>query len=323
MNQEAIHYIMQRMSGWLDNRQMVVLQNTLDESVKLTGGREAEKTTAELLDAFIGTKRLEGRSEGTIELYLYNIRTVLNYSEKNACVMTTDDIRQCLVRYQEEHKIGKVTLDNARRNLSSFFRWLEDENYIFKSPLRRIRKIKTTTTVLETYADEDLEKLRDDCKEMRNLAIIDMLNSTGMRVGELVKLDRADVDFEERECIVLGKGDKERLVYFDAKTKLHLKKYLNARTDENPALFVSIRHPHNRLLSSGVELMLRKMGEQSCVNHVHPHKFRRTMATAAIDKGMPIEQVQRLLGHEKIDTTLHYAMVKQNNVKLSHKKYIG
>ena len=237
--------------------------------------------------------------------------------------MTTDDIRQCLVRYQEEHKVGKVTLDNARRNLSSFFRWLEDENYIFKSPLRRIRKIKTTTTVLETSADEDLEKLRDDCKEMRNLAIIDMLNSTGMRVGELVKLDRADIDFEERECIVLGKGDKERLVYFDAKTKLHLKKYLNARTDENPALFVSIRHPYNRLLSSGVELMLRKMGEQSCVNHVHPHKFRRTMATAAIDKGMPIEQVQRLLGHEKIDTTLHYAMVKQNNVKMSHKKYIG
>ena len=323
MNQEMIHFIMQRMAEWLDNRQMIVLQNTLDESMKMAENRQKMKSSEELLNEFIAAKRLEGRSEGTIAVYLHSIGKILEYSDKHICAMTTDDIRKCLNRYQEEHGISRVSLDNIRRNLSSFFKWLEDENHIFKSPVRRIHKIKTTLAVRETYADEELEKLRDNCGEIRNLAIIDMLNSTGMRVGELVSLDRKDINFEERECVVLGKGDKERIVYFDAKTKLHLKKYLNTRTDDNPALFVSIRCPHKRLLSGGIEIMLRKMGEESDIHHVHPHKFRRTMATAAIDKGMPIEQIQRLLGHEQIDTTLHYAMVKQSNVKSAHRKYIG
>ena len=323
MDQGIINFILQQMTGCLNNSQMIRLQNTLNESLKLAEDPSTERTSAELLEAFLAVKRLEGRSDKTLALYRYNIRMILGVSEKNACVMTTDDIRKCLAQYQEEHGVNKATLDNVRRNLSSFFRWLEDENYIFKSPLRRIHKIKTTVSVRDTYADEDLEKLRDDCKELRNLAIIDMLNSTGMRVGELVNLDIADVDFEERECVVLGKGDKERIVYFDARTKLHLRKYLNTRTDRNPALFVSIRNPHKRLLAGGVEIMLKKMGEQCDVHHVHPHKFRRTMATTAIDKGMPIEQVQKLLGHEKIDTTLHYAMVKQSNVKSAHRKYIG
>jgi site-specific recombinase XerD len=243
--------------------------------------------------------------------------------DKNVCVMDTEDIRDFLTQYREEHQICKTTADNIRRVLSSFFKWLEDENYIFKSPMRRIHKIKTTLSVKETYADEELERLRDDCKELRNIAIIDVLNSTGMRVGELEKLDIDDVDFEERECIVLGKGDKERVVYFDARTKLHLKKYLSTRKDSNPALFVSIRRPYKRLQTSGVESMLKKAGITSNVGHVHPHKFRRTMATTAIDRGMPIEQVQKLLGHEKIDTTLQYAMVKQSNVKLAHKKFMS
>ena len=323
MDQGIINFILQQMTGCLNNSQMIRLQNTLNESLKLAEDPSTERTSAELLEAFLAVKRLEGRSDKTLALYRYNIGMILGVFEKNACVMTTDDIRKCLAQYQEEHGVNKATLDNVRRNLSGFFRWLEDENYIFKSPLRRIHKIKTTVSVRDTYADEDLEKLRDDCKELRNLAIIDMLNSTGMRVGELVNLDIADVDFEERECVVLGKGDKERIVYFDARTKLHLRKYLNTRTDRNPALFVSIRNPHKRLLAGGVEIMLKKMGEQCDVHHVHPHKFRRTMATTAIDKGMPIEQVQKLLGHEKIDTTLHYAMVKQSNVKSAHRKYIG
>ena len=257
MNQETANYIMQRMSKYLDNSQMIKLKDTLDESLRRSEDGILEKSSQELLDMFIATKRLE------------------------------------------------------------------DENYIFKSPLRRIHKIKTSIPVRETYADEELEKLRDDCKELRNLAIIDVLNSTGIRVGELVNLDIDDINFEERECVVIGKGDKERIVYFDARTKLHLKKYLRSRNDSNPALFVTIRNPHHRLKAGGVEIMLKKMGEDCKVNHVHPHKFRRTMATTAIDKGMPIEQVQHLLGHEKIDTTLHYAMVKQSNVKMAHKKYIG
>ncbi len=323
MTQETANYIMQRMTKYLDNSQMIKLNEVLEEALRQSEKGIQERSSQELLEMFLATKRLEGRSEKTLFLYRFNIEKMLEKSDKNVCVMSTDDIRSYLASYQEQNSVGKATVDNVRRNLSSFFKWLEDENYIFKSPLRRIHKIKTTVPVKDTYADEDLEKLRDNCEELRNLAIIDMLNSTGMRVGELVNLDILDVDFEERECVVLGKGDKERIVYFDAKTKLHLKKYLRARNDMNPALFVTIRDPHRRLKAGGVEIMLRKMGKSCNVNHVHPHKFRRTMATTAIDKGMPIEQVQKLLGHEKIDTTLGYAMVKQSNVKMAHKKYIG
>ena len=321
MNEEAISYIMQKMSNCLDNSQMIRLEKTLEEALR---GEDivSLKPSEELLEEFLSVKRLEGRSEKTLFLYKFNISKILEKSDKNVCVMNTDDIRKYLYEYQLSG-VSKATVDNVRRNLSSFFKWLEDESYIYKSPLRRIHKIKTASVVRETYADEDLEKLRDDCREIRNLAIIDLLNSTGMRLGELVNLDIADMDFEERECVVLGKGDKERIVYFDAKTKLHLEKYLSSRNDENPALFVTIRNPYRRLKAGGVEIMLRKMGEKCEVKHVHPHKFRRTMATTAIDRGMPIEQVQKLLGHEKIDTTLHYAMVKQSNVKLAHKKYMG
>lgn len=243
--------------------------------------------------------------------------------DKNVKAITTDDLREYLTAYQSRSTVSKQSVDNVRHNLSSFFTWLEDENYILKSPVRRIRKIKTTTPVKETYSDDEMEKLRDSCKEIRDLAMIDLLSSTGMRVGELVLLNREDIDFNERECIVLGKGDKERIVYFDARTKLHLQEYLKSRADSNPALFVGLRLPNGRLEIGGVEVRIRKLGRAIGIKKCHPHKFRRTMATIAIDKGMPIEQVQKLLGHEKIDTTLHYAMVKQSNVKNAHRKYIG
>ena len=242
--------------------------------------------------------------------------------EKPIKGITTEDLRNYLSDYQNSNAVSKVTIDNIRRNLSSFFAWLEDENYILKSPVRRIHRVKAESSVKETYSDEDLEKLRDGCTETRDLAMIDILASTGMRVGELVRLNRTDIDFNERECVVFGKGDKERIVYFDARTKIHLQNYLDERTDDNQALFVSLRAPFERLEIGGVESRLKKLGEVLDIDKVHPHKFRRTMATTAIDKGMPIEQVQKLLGHEKIDTTLHYAMVKQSNVKNAHRKFL-
>ena len=242
---------------------------------------------------------------------------------KTAKHITTDDLRQYLDAYQKNSNASKVTIDNIRRILSSFFSWLEEENHILKSPVRRIHKVKTGKTVKETYTDEALEIMRDNCETDRDLAMIDLLASTGMRVGEMVKLNRADIDFQERECIVFGKGDKQRRVYFDARTKIHLMRYLDSRTDSNPALFVSLQSPHNRLQISGVEIRLRVLGRKLGISKVHPHKFRRTLATMAIDKGMPIEQVQRLLGHQSIDTTLQYAMVNQNNVKMSHQKFLG
>ena len=237
--------------------------------------------------------------------------------------IVTDDVRSYLTEYQEKNQSSKVTIDNIRRILSSFFSWLEDEDYILKSPVRRIHKVKTGTNIKETYTDEALELMRDSCTELRDLAIIDMLASTGMRVGEMVLLNRADINFNERECVVFGKGDKERIVYFDARTKIHLQNYLNSRRDENPALFVSLQKPHKRLQISGIEVRLREYGKRLGLSKVHPHKFRRTLATMAIDKGMPIEQLQQLLGHRRIDTTLQYAMVKQSNVKIAHRKYIG
>jgi integrase/recombinase XerD len=237
-------------------------------------------------------------------------------------IMTTD-LRLYLTNYQKQRNLSRVTIDNVRRILSSFFSWLEDEEYLVKSPIRRIHKVKTLSSIKDTYSDEELEKMRDSCKEKRDLAIIDILASTGMRVGELVLLKQSDIDFNERECKVLGKGNKERLVYFDALTKIHLQEYLDSRSDGDDALFVSLKAPYARLTIGGVESRLRNIGKQLNIEKVHPHKFRRTLATRAIDKGMPIEQLQQLLGHKRIDTTLQYAMVKQSNVKLAHRKYIG
>jgi site-specific recombinase XerD len=248
---------------------------------------------------------------------------MLSAIKKDLKQIATDDLRTYLTNYQTTKNASKVTIDNIRRILSSFFSWLEDEDYILKSPVRRIHKVKTTTSIKETYSDEALELMRDNCVELRDLAMIDLLASTGMRVGEMVLLNRADIDFTERECIVLGKGDKERLVYFDARTKIHLKNYLDSRADDNPALFVSLKAPYKRLKIGGIEVRLREFGKKLGVNKVHPHKFRRTLATMAIDKGMPIEQLQQLLGHKRIDTTLQYAMVKQSNVKIAHRKYLG
>ena len=304
MNQEVINEVLCQMIPHLSNDQVVLLKNVL-EGVMLKNGIASEQTDEMLVDSFIAAKRLEGCSERTLTFYKNTIEKMLVAVAKNIKAITTEDLRGYLSGYQNGNAVSKVTIDNIRRNLSSFFSWLEDENYILKSPVRRIHRVKAMTSVKETYTDEDLERLRDGCTELRDLAMIDILASTGMRVGELVRLNRIDINFNERECVVFGKGDKERIVYY------------------NPALFVGLRSPYNRLEIGGVESRLKKLGETIQVEKVHPHKFRRTMATTAIDKGMPIEQVQKLLGHEKIDTTLHYAMVKQSNVKNAHRKYIG
>jgi len=276
-----------------------------------------------LLEVFIAAKRVEGCSEKSLKYYDSTIRQMTDSVKKPVREISTDDLRVYLADYQKERGSSKVTIDNIRRIFSSFFGWLEDEDYILKSPVRRIHKIKADKTIKDTFSDEGLELLRDACEEVRDLAMIDLLASTGMRVGELVGLNHEDINFHERECVVFGKGSTERLVYFDARTKIHLQNYLDCRTDDNPALFVSLTLPHERLLIGGVETRLREIGKRADLQKVHPHKFRRTLATRAIDKGMPIEQVQRLLGHVKIDTTMTYAMVNQANVKNSHRKFIG
>lgn len=330
MKQTLIRQIQQEMAGVLNNAQRQKLKEVLEhcffyvDVVSLENQSLSQtKNNQTLKEEFLSAKQVEGCSDRSINYYSSTLDNLIKTLQKAFNQIETEDLRVYLSEYQKKNNASKQTIDNIRRILSSFFTWLEDEDYILKSPVRRIHKIKTTKQVKETYSDEALERLRDNCKCIRDLAIIDILASTGMRVGELVKLNRMDVDFTNRECVVLGKGSKERIVYFDARTKLHLQNYLNTRNDENPALFVSLLEPHNRLEIAGIEIMLRKLGRSLEINKVHPHKFRRTLATRAIDKGMPIEQVQKLLGHQKIDTTMEYAIVDQQNVKNSHKKYLS
>jgi len=323
MKARIIEQIELQMLPYLDEEQMQILHTTLIAVVPDKTEEATDEKQTDYVQIFLAAKRVEGCSDKTIRYYESTIRNVLTAVNKLPDQATTEDIRLYLDEYQQKSKASKVTIDNIRRILSSFFSWLEDEDYIVKSPVRRIHKVKTCKTVKETYTDEALELMRDHSECGRDLAIIDMLASTGMRVGELVKLNKADVDFQNRECIVLGKGNKQRKVYFDARTKIHLQNYLNSRTDDNEALFVSLQKPYDRLRISGVEIRLRDLGKKLNLNKVHPHKFRRTLATMAIDKGMPIEQVQRILGHSQIDTTMQYAMVNQSNVKTSHQRFIA
>ena len=320
---EVIINVLNDMAEDLSVLQLKRLQEVLLKRLDENNARSEPAKNEEYLEMFLHAKRIEGCSDRTIDYYRSSNTHMLKMIDKPLRRVTTEDVRKYLSEYQKINNCGKSTLDNVRRNISSFFSWLEEEDHILKSPVRRIHKIKTKTVVKEVISDEDIERLRDNCEVMRDVAIIDLLYSTGMRVGELVNLDISDVDLDGRECKVYGKGDKERKVYFDAKAKLHLENYIKSRCDDNPALFVSLDAPFNRLKISGVEIRLRELGRKLNICRIHPHKFRRTMATRAIDKGMPIEQVQKVLGHSQIDTTMQYAMVNQNNVKASHRRYIA
>lgn len=328
MKEQLVTDVLRLMIPYIDNSQFKQLKQAMEYAllnyeVVNVENKVEEDDSKDIITRFITAKRLEGCSEKTLKYYQTTIEKMVQILGKSVRYVRTEDLRSYLTEYQNKNGSSRVTIDNIRRILSSFFSWLEDEDYIIKSPVRRIHRVKTASNIKATYTDEDLERMRDNCKEKRDLAMIDLLASTGMRVGEMVLLNRDDIDFSERECVVFGKGDKERVVYFDARAKLHMLDYLESRTDSNPALFVTLRAPYERINIGGVEHRLRELGKRLDIPKVHPHKFRRTLATMAIDKGMPIEQLQKLLGHERIDTTLQYAMVKQSNVKTAHRKYIG
>lgn len=321
--EEKLVNILNEMAEYLSISQMKKLQEVLLKNMKEQEESNSETSNYDYLKMFIAAKKIEGCSDRTVTYYKSTVEHLLKSIDKPIRKITTDEIRSYLAQYQEKGGCSKTTIDNIRRNISSFFSWLEEEDYILKSPMKRIHKIKTVQPVKETISDELIERLRDACLCKRDLAIVDLLYSTGVRVGELVRLNIDDISFEERECVVFGKGDKERRVYFDAKAKLHLQDYLKERDDDNPALFVTLDAPHQRLKISGVEIRIRSLGRSINAEKIHPHKFRRTMATRAIDKGMPIEQVQKILGHSQIDTTMQYVMVNQSNVKNAHRKYIA
>lgn len=319
----VIDEILQEMIKVLDNGQLIQLKRVLMSKLSNSSDDSSDLSNETYIDDYLSAKQVEGCSEKTIKYYQATLLMMVSTLQKSVRKITTEDLREYLGNYQSSRGSSRITIDNIRRIFSSFFGWLEDEDIIIKSPVRRIHKVKSSTKVKETYSDEDLEQLRDKCENKRDIALIDLLTSTGMRIGELVRLNVNDINFEERECVVLGKGNKQRVVYFDARSKIHLLNYLSSRNDSSQSLFVSLHFPHQRMSINGIESRLKKLGKKVGIKKVYPHKFRRTLATNAIDKGMPIEQVQKLLGHERIDTTLHYAMVKQSNVKIAHKKYIG
>lgn len=321
--EEKIVTVLNEMSEYLSIAQMKKLQEVILKTFAENEASKKDISNEEFLKLFLAAKRIEGCSERTIKYYQVTVKHLLSQTDVSVRKLSTEQIREYLSDYQKINNCSNVTIDNVRRNISSFFSWLEEEDYILKSPMKRIHKIKTKTVVKNVISDEGIERLRDNCKEKRDLAIIDLLYSTGIRVGELVNLNIEDIDLEGRECVVYGKGDKERRVYFDAKTKVHLKEYIENRQDSNSALFVTLDAPFDRLKISGVEIRLRKLGRELKLERIHPHKFRRSMATRAIDKGMPIEQVQKILGHSQIDTTMQYAMVNQNNVKTAHQKFLS
>jgi len=320
--EEKIVKVLNEMAEYLSLTQMKKLQEVILSTFSENEISKTEIKNTDFLKMFLDAKKVEGCSDRTIKYYRTTIEHFISNRENGVRKISTEEIREYLADYQKRNNCSNVTVDNVRRNISSFFSWLEEEDYIIKSPMKRIHKIKTKTVVKNVISDEGIERLRDHCRDIRDLAMIDLLYSTGIRVGELVNLNIDDIDLDGRECVVYGKGDKERRVYFDAKAKVHLRDYIESRTDKNEALFVTLDAPHTRLKISGVEIRLRQLGRQLDLDRIHPHKFRRTMATRAIDKGMPIEQVQKILGHSQIDTTMQYAMVNQTNVKTSHQKYM-
>lgn len=321
MDTKIIEIVLKKSSSFLTPEQILKVKELFAEEISKMSKREI-KSRKTMLKAFITAKKVEGCSDRTIGYYKYVITKFISETTTPLSQITTEEIRAYINEMMEKKKVSNLSADNTRRILSSFFAWLFEEDYILKNPMKRIHKIKLIKKVKEAYSEEMVETIKSACSSIRDLAIIELLSSTGIRVGELVKMNKTDIDFNSKEIIVLGKGGKQRKVYFDTKTKLHLLNYLNSRIDKNEAAFVSLFKPFQRLQISGVEILLRKIGRKTNIEKVHPHRFRRTLATKAIDKGMPIEQVQTLLGHAKIDTTLHYAIVEQTNVKNSYHRYL-
>lgn len=320
--EERVNRLLNEMTEFLSCAQLKKLQEAAVKIFSEQEVRAADASNDEYMNMFLDAKSIEGCSDKTVHFYRYAIQMLFRFVQTPVRRITTEELRRFMTEYQKMNNCSKVTLNNIRRNLNSFFAWLEEENHIMKSPMKRIHNIKTNKVVKEVITEDDIEKLRDLCDSPRDLAVLDLLYSSGMRIGELVNLNRKDISMDERECVVFGKGGKERKAYFDAKTKNDLEKYLSSRTDDNPALFVSRRMPHTRISSGAVESQFRSLGRKAGLR-IHPHKFRRSMATRALNKGMPIEQVQRLLGHNKLDTTLIYAQVSQDNVKNAHQRYLG
>ena len=325
-----VEKIVSKVLQWMQGKEPCELKNALysvlsdyEISEKSTELQKLDRSWEEELGAFLVRKRVEGRSERTIELYSLHLRRMLKYLNKPVDEITESDLFLYISMYREKRHVSGVYLDYIRLVFSSFFGWLNVKGYISKNPAAGLDPIKTEKRIKKPLSDTELEKLRRKCRLERDLALIECLYSTGVRVSELIALNRQDINFDSMDVVVYGKGAKERETYLTAASCMHLQEYLDSRTDNNEALFVSLKAPYKRLTVSGVEEILRRLGRQTGIDKVHPHRFRRTMATYILNKGMPIEEVKEILGHVKLDTTMIYCQISRENVRHSHRKYMS
>lgn len=329
MKEQLIRSVSEKMCSHLTSEQINVLENTLvmvlnDYKIERQDGNIIihDGAAEKIAKTFLVVKHVSGCSDRTIKSYMFYLQKFILNLRKPIFEIETNDIRYYLAMYKEKRKVSNTTLNNIRSCLSSFFSWMHDEGIIQRNPMKRIPTIKTPKTIQHPFTVEDMERLRMECRRERDLAIMEFLYSTGVRVSEAVKLDRDQINFSEGECVVFGKGAKEREVFINPRACIHLRRYLDSRLDDNPALFAWIKRPYRRLSEKGIWSVLHNLGCRAEVESTHPHRFRRTLATDALSRGMPIQEVQQMMGHEKIDTTMLYCTVSKESVKTSHKKYI-
>lgn len=330
MKDEIVDAIMREMMPLLSTEQLSALKETV--RAQLCGYDIRKKETAVMctnqngqnyLQVFLDSFRQNGKSEGTIEQYQLHLSRLLAYLGKNVQEVEDDDLIDYMHKYKAIRQVSGRYLNNMRLVFNSFFRWLQRRKIILRNPVDGLEPIKYRQKVKKPLSPQELEKVRCACERERDLAIVEFLYSSAVRVSELTALNRDDIRWESDDVMVLGKGNKEREVYLNARAHYHLRQYLDSRTDDNPALFVSLKAPHERLTKSGVEYILKRLGSHAQVENVHPHRFRRTSATDLLRMGMPIEQVQELLGHVKIETTRIYCTVTKEQVKASHRRYMS
>ena len=301
--------------------ELVKIKNCIEDNLLFSAIEKQEKI--DRIEQFIIAKRLEGKSETTLSGYELALRNLDAASVKRIEELGTDDLRSYLYNYRQERNITDRSLEQMRKIFSSFYRWLVEEKVILFNPVDRIKKIKYTAEPRTAIEPLDLEKIREACDNLRDKAIIEFLFSTGARVSEVSNAKISDINFHDKSVRILGKGEKYRTVYINARAELALQRYIESRDDDNPSLFVSLRRPHNTLQKSGIEAMVKRVaGRTDITDNIVPHKFRHTTATIAMQNGMTVQEVQKLLGHSNINTTMIYAETDDEELKIKAKKLI-
>lgn len=320
-----IETVTQAMSGLISDTAIGMLETVLctelekyEVQERITDVVVRDGTAEGLLNKFIATKRIEGKAESTVEYYRQQLTMFLHNIGKLLPEITTFDLRFYLSAYKEKRKVSNRTLDNIRKCLSTFFSWLADEEFIRRNPCHGLKNIKYRKERKKAFSAEEMEKLKSACDNYRDLALVGFLYATGCRVSEVVSINIEDIDFDRKEIAVIGKGDKERTVYLTDVSVMYLRLYLEGRKDNNPALFTG--RGNRRLKKNGIEAALKRIGKQAGVPNVHPHRFRRTLATFLIDHGATLQDVQMILGHEDIRTTQVYVFTNQRNVKSAYER---